>query len=513
MIEIRPMSFEHIPQVWEIERRIFPLPWTKDMFTSEISDRPRSSYFIAEDNEKVIGYAGMFTVADEAHITNLAVTPEYQKRGIGTALVVELLERCLERRARHIVLEVRKSNIRARKLYERFGFKEVGIRKAYYEDNKEDAVVLCTGDILNPNYRYELNTIRSSVLEKNIKLFSKEKIILAIETTCDETSVAVVGNGFRILSNLIASQVNLHKKYGGVVPELAARRHLEAINPMVEEALTQAQVELNDLSAIAVSIGPGLVGALLVGLAAAKVFSWVLNVPMIGVNHLEGHIYANFMENPKISPPFVSLVVSGGHTLLVYVPEWGIFELLGETLDDAAGEAFDKIAGFLDLGYPGGPLIDELSRKGNPHAIEFPRALLHTHDYNFSLSGLKTAVLNYVTALKKKEQKVSVADIAASFQEAVIEVQVEKSIRAAQEKGSDKILLAGGVASNTALRDRFEKRASQLGVSVHSPSPVLCTDNAAMIGGAAFHHLLERHFLGLDADVDPNASLSKLVSK
>jgi N6-L-threonylcarbamoyladenine synthase len=449
----------------------------------------------------------MYVVADEGHITNLAISPEYQGRGIGTALVCQLFETSFERRVSHLILEVRKSNERARRLYERFGFEEVGIRRRYYEDNNEDATLLCTPDIRTPYFRSKLNQLREQSSERGIELYSSEKVFLAVETTCDETAIAIVSNGFKVLANLISSQVDLHRKYGGVVPELAARKHLEIINPLLEEALTQAKLELKDMSAIAVSIGPGLVGALLVGLAVAKTLAWVLNVPLIGVNHLEGHVYANFIEHPELEAPFVSLIVSGGHTLLVYAPEWGEYELLGETLDDAAGEAFDKIAGFLDLGYPGGPVIDALARKGNPQAVDFPRALISRPDYNFSLSGLKTAVINYVNRLRSEGVEVPVADIAASFQEAVIEVQANKTVRAAKEKGVDKILLAGGVASNSALRERFLEQAGKVGIKVYYPSPALCTDNASMIGGAAYFHWLKEDFLSLDAEVQPNLRL------
>jgi len=509
VIAITRMSYEDIPSVYQIEKRVFSLPWSPEMLATEISNYPRSVYFMARAGEEVLGYAGMFVFADEVHITNLAVSPKHQGKGIGAALVSQLFETAFERRVSHLVLEVRQSNQRARKLYGKFGFEEVGVREGYYEDNKEDAVLLCTPEIKNPYFRHKLNKMRQLVFQKGVELNSPERLILAIESTCDETAVVVVSNGFRILASLISSQVDLHRTYGGVVPELAARKHLEMINPMIAEVLAKAELELKDISTIAVSIGPGLVGALLVGLAAAKSLAWALNLPLIGVNHLEGHIYANFLEHPEIEGSFVSLVISGGHTLLVYAPEWGEFELLGETLDDAAGEAFDKIAGFLGLGYPGGPLIDALAKKGNPRAVDFPRALMARSDYNFSLSGLKTAVINHVVRLKQEGKEISVPDIAASFQEAIIEVQVNKTIRAAKEKGVDKILLAGGVAANSALRERFLKQAAKEGIGIFYPSQVLCTDNAAMVGGAAYFHWLKEDFLPLDAEVQPNLRLGR----
>ncbi|HAW60604.1 MAG TPA: tRNA (adenosine(37)-N6)-threonylcarbamoyltransferase complex transferase subunit TsaD [Actinobacteria bacterium] len=334
----------------------------------------------------------------------------------------------------------------------------------------------------------------------------KSLLILGIETSCDETSAAVVADGKRILSNIVSSQVDWHRKFGGVVPEIASRKHLELINLVVSEALTQAGVALGDLTAIAVTRGPGLVGALLIGMAEAKALSYVTGLPLIGVNHLEGHIFANFLEHPDLKPPFVSLVVSGGHTSLVHVGDYGNYDVLGETLDDAAGEAFDKIAKFLGLGYPGGPIIDELARKGKPEAIDFPRAMLKTKGYDFSLSGLKTAVLNYVARAKDEGRGVNLPDLVASFQAAIVDVQVHKTLRAAEEKGVDKIVLAGGVAANTALREKL-RGAMGKKMALFYPSIVLCTDNAAMIACAGHFRYLKGERLSLEANPDPNLSL------
>lgn len=335
--------------------------------------------------------------------------------------------------------------------------------------------------------------------------------ILGIETSCDETAAAVVADGRKILSNIISSQVDLHSKYGGVVPEIAARKHLELINPVVSEALSAAGIDWCDLSAIAVSIGPGLVGALLVGLAAAKSFAYARSLDLVGVNHLEGHIYANFLEFPDLKPPFITLIISGGHTILAFVKGAGEYEVLGQTLDDAAGEAFDKIAGFLGLGYPGGPIIDKLSKEGNPNAIKFPRAMILTKDYNFSLSGLKTAVLNYVSRLKSQGEEIKVEDICASFQEALIEVQVYKTIKAAIEKRSNKIVLAGGVASNSSLREKLKLKASGHNIELFYPSFLLCTDNAAMIASVGYYRWKRNEMLPLSADIDSNCSLGKMT--
>lgn len=335
-----------------------------------------------------------------------------------------------------------------------------------------------------------------------------DTLILGIETSCDETAAAVVSGGKRILSNVVASQTEFHEKYGGVVPEIASRKHLELINPVVKESLERARLGYKDLAGIAVTIGPGLVGALLVGLAAAKVLSYVFNLPLIGVNHLEAHIYANFLEHSHLRPPLVALVVSGGHTSLVLMKEDYSLEVLGETLDDAAGEAFDKIARFLELGYPGGPVIDELSRKGNAEAIFFPRAMMDQKTYDFSLSGLKTAVLNYVNRVRQDNREVCVEDIVASFQAAIVDVQVEKVLRAARERKVDRIVLAGGVAANTLLREKLTKEAEKVKARVYCPPFYLCTDNAAMIAVLGYYRFQKGEGIGLDANVDANLKLS-----
>jgi len=311
-------------------------------------------------------------------------------------------------------------------------------------------------------------------------------LILSIETSCDETSAAVVKNGSEVLSNVVASQVEFHKKYGGIVPEIASRKHIEVINPIIKEALDQANITFNDVNAVAVTYGPGLVGSLLVGICAAKAIAWSLGVPLIGVNHLEGHIYANFLksklQNPKF--PFICLIVSGGHTSLVLVKDHGKYETLGRTRDDAAGEAYDKVARFLNLGYPGGPIIDKLAKEGNPRAIEFKRPMLEEEfGYDFSFSGIKTAVVNLAT----RDPRLATRDIVASFQQAVVDVLVEKSIRAARAYNCESIALAGGVAANSALRNRLETKAKENELEVYTPPVKYCTDNAAMIGCAAYH--------------------------
>lgn len=337
----------------------------------------------------------------------------------------------------------------------------------------------------------------------------KDILILAIESSCDETAASVVKNGRTILSNVISSQIELHKLYGGVVPEIASRKHIEKINQVIEEALEQAEVTLDDLDAIGVTYGPGLVGALLVGVAEAKAISYAKNLPLVGVHHIEGHVSANYIEHPDLEPPFMCLIVSGGHTHLVIVKDYGEFEILGRTRDDAAGEAFDKVARAIGLGYPGGPKIDKLSKEGNPDAIVFPKAKLENGPYDFSFSGVKSAVLNYINKCKMQGEEFDRADLAASFQKAVVDTLVEKAVKAAKEYHMDKLAIAGGVASNNTLRNAMEKACEREGISFYHPSPVFCTDNAAMIGVAAYYEYKKGTRHGLDLNAVPNLRLGE----
>ncbi len=336
-------------------------------------------------------------------------------------------------------------------------------------------------------------------------------LILAIESSCDETAAAVVRNGREVLSNVIYSQIALHTEFGGVVPEIASRKHIEKINQVMEQALTQAKVGLKDITALAVTYGPGLVGALLVGVSAAKAVSFAAGIPLVGVHHIEGHISANYIENKDLEPPFLCLVVSGGHSHLVSVRDYGEYEIIGRTRDDAAGEAFDKVARAIGLGYPGGPKIDKVSRDGNPDAIRFPRAKVAGSAYDFSFSGLKSAVLNYLNTCEMKGEPVNTADVAASFQKAVVEVLTEHSMEAVKEYGGRKFAIAGGVASNAALRAALEEACQKAGVAFYYPSPVFCTDNAAMIGVAGYYEYRKgiRHGYGLNAV--PNLKLGERI--
>ncbi len=352
----------------------------------------------------------------------------------------------------------------------------------------------------------------------------EDVLILAIESSCDETAAAVVKNGREVLSNVIASQIALHTQFGGVVPEIASRKHMEQINQVIEKALWDAGTDLSDITAVAVTYGPGLVGALLVGVAEAKAIAYGAKKPLVGVHHIEGHVAANFIteypaehmddvrcqtEQEALRPPFVCLIVSGGHSHLVIVRDYGEFEIIGRTRDDAAGEAFDKVARAVGLGYPGGPKVDKAARQGNPHAIEFPRAKVAGAPYDFSFSGLKSAVLNYINHAKMTGEEIHVSDLAASFQNAVVEVLVGHTVQAAKEYGYDKVAIAGGVASNTALREAMKKACQENGLCFHYPPPVFCTDNAAMIGAAAYYEYQKGTRHGWDLNAVPNLKLGE----
>ena len=335
----------------------------------------------------------------------------------------------------------------------------------------------------------------------------ENKYILSIESSCDETSAAVVLNGREVLSNIIASQIDTHKKFGGVVPEVASRMHIEVISGVIDEALKEADVTLEQIDAIGVTYGPGLVGALLVGLQFAKGLAFATKKPLIGVNHIEGHISANYIQHKDLKPPFVSLVVSGGHTFIVHVKDYGQYEVIGQTRDDAAGEAYDKVARALGLGYPGGPKIDKLSKEGNPNSITFPKAKFQDDTLDFSFSGVKSAVLNYLNKCNMQNVEINKADVAASFQKAVIDVLTENVLLTCKKKKINKIAIAGGVASNSSLRETIINAAAKRGIDVLFPDTILCTDNAAMIGSAAYYNLINGKVSELSLNAKPNLKL------
>lgn len=337
----------------------------------------------------------------------------------------------------------------------------------------------------------------------------KDITILAIESSCDETSAAVVKNGRQVLSNVISSQIATHKLYGGVVPEIASRQHIEAIDWVIDAALSEADIKKEDVDAIAVTYGPGLVGALLVGLAEAKALAFALKKPLIPVHHIEGHIAANYIQNPNLKPPFICLVVSGGHTHLVHIKDYNAFDILGHTRDDAAGEAYDKVARVLGLPYPGGPQIDKLSKIGDPNAIKFPRVVLEQDSYDFSFSGLKSAVLNFINKAKMTGEEFKNEDVAAGFQQAVVDVLVEKAMRACKELNINKLALAGGVSANSHLREEMEKACNENSIEFNVPAPVLCTDNAAMIGSAAYYEFINGNIADMSLNAYPSLKLGE----
>ncbi len=333
--------------------------------------------------------------------------------------------------------------------------------------------------------------------------------ILAIESSCDETAASIVVDGRSVKSNIIYSQIELHKLYGGVVPEIASRKHVEKINQVIQAAVDEAQVTWNEIDAVAVTYGPGLVGPLLVGVSAAKALAYAKKKPLVGVHHIEGHIAANYIEHEELEPPFMCMVASGGHSHLVYVKDYNQFEIVGRTRDDAAGEAFDKVARAIGLGYPGGPKIDKLAKEGNPKAIDFPRAYMEDAPYDFSFSGLKSAVLNYLNGCDMKNIEVNKADVAASFQQAVIDVLTDNSVRAAKAYGCNKLALAGGVASNSSLREKMLRVCQEEKINFYFPSPIYCTDNAAMIGVAGYHEFVNGTRHGLDLNAVPNLKIGE----
>jgi tRNA threonylcarbamoyl adenosine modification protein TsaD/ribosomal-protein-alanine acetyltransferase len=515
---LRAMREADLPRVVAIEKVCFPTPWTKGMFVDELVQGESRHWVVADSPWGLLGYGGLMEADDEGHVMNLAVRPDARGRGLGTAMLSWLVVEARRRGLRRLTLEVRPSNAEAIDLYHRAGFHEVGRRPGYYSDSGEDGLIMWTGDLagqeatgaaeeLRLHAEVALARFRIERPALDADLPAHRDLILAIETSCDETAAAILRDGHEVLSSVVASQVDFHRRFGGVVPEIASRKHTEAIVGVVDEALETAGVGLHELSAIAVTQGPGLVGALVVGVAYAKGLSMATGLPLVGVNHLEGHLFANVLSDPTVAPPLVALLVSGGHTSLVHVPVWGEYHTLGSTLDDAAGEAFDKVAKALGLGYPGGPILSKLAAEGDAKAIAFPRAMMHSGDYDFSLSGLKTAVVTWLRAEREAGREVDVPDLAASFQQAVIDVQVYKAVRAAQECGVSTFCLGGGVAANQALREALREALAAVDVRLSVPPFELCTDNAAMIAAAAHFRLWRGETIGPSAEAIPNLRL------
>ncbi len=515
---LRSMREEDIRRILPIERACFPTPWSRRMFEDEFGHGEDRYWVVADSPWGLLGYGGVMIAGDEGHVLNLAVRHDARGRGLGTALLSDLVVAARERGVRRLTLEVRPSNERAIRLYEAAGFAGVGHRPGYYVDSGEDALIMWTGDMaaadavaraseLRERSGTALDSLRLPDSAREGAAVDRGDLILAIETSCDETAASVVRNGLEVLSSVVASQIDFHRRFGGVVPEIASRKHVEAIVGVVDEALEEAGVTLEDLTALAVTQGPGLVGALVVGVAYAKGLSFATGLPLVGVNHLEGHLFANLLADPDLSPPLVALIVSGGHTSLVHVPAWGEYRTLGATLDDAAGEAFDKVAKALGLGYPGGPVLSTLAAEGDPTAIRFPRAMMHSGTFDFSLSGLKTAVVTHLETEREAGRDVDPRNLAASFQAAVIDVQVAKSVRAARECGVDTFCLAGGVSANAALREALRISLAAEGVRLSVPPLDLCTDNAAMIAAAGHFRFRRGETIGPAAEAVPNMRL------
>lgn len=503
---LHPMSVNDVDAVAVLQERAMPKDaWTEGKLADELGRQDRT-WWVARKDGVLVGCAGGQVVAGELCIFNVCVGPELRRQGIAQRLLERVTTDARALAADTVTLEVRTDNEPALALYHHLGLQDVGVRPHYYHDRADARIMRAE---LPLHYDYAVADAGSKPMQTGQEpkaaadavATAARPLILAIESSCDETAASIVDANRKILADQVASQIDFHSRFGGVVPEIASRKHTEAIVPTVMDALEQAGAAWKDLSAVAVTQGPGLVGALVVGLAFAKGLSFATGLPLIGVNHLEGHLYANRFVAPDIEPPFIALLVSGGHTMLVHVKDWGDYEVLGSTLDDAVGEAFDKVAKALGLGYPGGPIISRYAAQGDPKAIDFPRAMLHSGDLQFSLSGLKTAVVTYINKKNAAGEAVDIPDLAASFQAAVVDVQVAKAWQACKQTGCKTLCMGGGVASNPALRAALSDKLGRKGVRVIMPSAHTCTDNAAMIASAAIDLYQEGLFADLSADV------------
>ncbi len=500
--ELVAMTSSHVDSVMAIDSRVYARPWSRSMWIKEIEDAGRP-HLVALDGSEVVGHAGSMYALDEVHLTTVAVLPERQGEGIASDLVLALLDQAVRAGSSAATLEVRAADRRTQRLYSRFGFAPAGVRRGYYTTPSDDGIIMWLADLQSPELARRLDEIRSRTPgAAGSTTQSTEQGILGIETSCDETAAAVVRGGREVLSSVVSSQIEIHARFGGVVPEVASRAHVESILPVVGAALTEAGIDGADVDAVAATHGPGLVGALLVGVSAAKAMSLVWEVPFIGINHLEAHLYAAFLEEPDLEMPLVVLLVSGGHTMLILMEGNLQYRVLGSTLDDAAGEAFDKVARHIGLGYPGGPIIDRLSAKGDRDAIRFPRAMM-SDGWDFSFSGVKTSVVNHL----RHNPDTPIEDLAASFQEAVADVLVTKARRAARKYGARGLCLAGGVAANSRLRQSVIDVCEADGLRAFVPSREMCTDNAAMVAAVAWHRLRADGPSPLDLGADPSLRL------
>ena len=532
--QLRPMSVNDIVQVEALEGVAFAggvhEPWRAPMFEEELV-QPGRTWWVAHDRGEVIGFAGGLLAGDRLEVLDVAVAPERRHEGIASRLLARLAYDGQTLGATEISLEVHEGNAAARGLYESLGFMQVGLRRDYYGPGNHAMILTAMLPLaVDPARVGDRPEPRPSVRPWPIVAMPRTEgqqeaidaagpLVLAIESSCDETAFAIIDGSGTICANVVATQIDFHARFGGVVPEIASRKHTEALVGVFEETLALAGAHFGvdtltpeDLAAVGVTAGPGLVGALVVGVAFAKGVCAATGLPLVPVHHLEGHLLANLFETPDLEPPFVASLVSGGNTMLVHVRAWGDYEILGQTIDDAVGEAFDKVAKALGLGYPGGPVISKLAAQGNPRAIDFPRAMMHSGDYRFSLSGLKTAVITYIQGENKAGRAINLPDLAASFQAAVVDVQVAKAATAVKETGVRDFCVGGGVAANPALRAAYKERFGKMGVRVTVPPMVVCGDNGAMIALAALRNLRAGVTAPLTLDAAPNAKLGEWSS-
>lgn len=507
---------------WNVSQLADELPRADRTWWAAFAGVDEGKREVTADDGVLIGYAGGWIVDGQIQILKIAVDPAYRRLGIARELLARLASDARDLGAYEATLEVRASNTGAQNLYKHVGLSYVGMRPHYYSD-REDACIytgplpLLAHDVAGMDLRINETTAETTTaLSGTAGQEAVPELIVALETSCDETAAAIIDGQGHIVADVVASQIDFHARFGGVVPEIASRKHIEAIGGVLMECLDQARRALHrpllswsDMSAVAVTYAPGLVGALVVGLACAKGLAWACNKPLIGVNHLEGHLYANKLACPDIEPPMVVSLVSGGHTMLVHVRDWGDYVTLGSTLDDAVGEAFDKVAKAMGLGYPGGPIISKLAEKGDSKAIHFPRALLHSGDLQFSLSGLKTSVMTYLQKEEQAGRTPNKADVAASFQAAVVDVQIAKARAALEQTQAREFCLGGGVAANPVLREAYASLCASMGVRLTMPPLSACTDNAAMIALVALDRYREKKFFSFDGDVAAHAPLDE----
>ena len=526
-LQLRPMNVNDVAAVAALEGEVFApsnhTPWSARLFSDDLAE-PGHIWWVAHDEGQIVGYAGAVMAGGDAEVSNVAVAEGRRREGIAGRLLARVTYDAQMLGAATSSLEVDVDNAAAQRLYAQLGYREVGRRPNYYGKGHDALIMEARLPLVTPS-RHDTPDPHASVRpwpivvaprsdEEAAAIASAGPLILAIESSCDETAMAIIDGAGQIVANVVATQIDFHARFGGVVPEIASRKHTEAVVGVYEETMAPAGAHFGvdtlvpaDLAAVGVTQGPGLVGALVVGIAFAKGLAAGSDLPLIGVDHLEGHLFANLFETPDLRPPFVASLVSGGHTMLVHVRDWGDYEVLGQTIDDAVGEAFDKVAKALGLGYPGGPVISKLAARGNRKAIHFPRAMMHSGDYSFSLSGLKTSVITYINNENKAGRPINLPDLAASFEAAVIDVQVAKAVDAVRQTGAKDFCVGGGVAANPQLREAYKRRFGHMGVRVTVPPLSACTDNAAMIALVAKRRFDRGELSDLHMDADPNMSL------